>query len=284
MMRPAKRTLMPMSVSSPLAIYCAARRAAAWMIARIWSSRVACVWRNASYMDVCTAHAFTVCISVPVNAMIAIVPTRPPGDRPTRSSGNLTVRKGLTTVTDLPQSTTFGRNAANHVPTTATTMITAPTRAAAQPWREPDAVTMTRPTPVKNKPKPTSRTCLAGVTRQVSEQAGLPVSTSTGAAYGLVGKRINPLHNPVGGTCGHAACRARSCRWSACSYPLLVTRKKSATEQLNARCLATVKAYRDHAGSSRQCEQAAADLGLDEPTFNERLREARQMGFLAPTE
>jgi hypothetical protein len=63
-----------------------------------------------------------------------------------------------------------------------------------------------------------------------------------------------------------------------------VTRHESATDKRIARCLSATKAYREHAQSTRQREEAAEQLGLDIATFNDWLAEARQMGFLASHE
>jgi hypothetical protein len=59
---------------------------------------------------------------------------------------------------------------------------------------------------------------------------------------------------------------------------------KSVTEQRIARCAAVTEAYRSHAESTRQGAEAAADLGIDEGTFNDWLSEARKMGWLSPNE
>lgn len=63
-----------------------------------------------------------------------------------------------------------------------------------------------------------------------------------------------------------------------------MTCRKSATDERISRCLAASKAYREHALSTRQTEEAAQQLGLGVATFEDWLREARQMGFLAPHE
>lgn len=63
-----------------------------------------------------------------------------------------------------------------------------------------------------------------------------------------------------------------------------MTRRKSALDQCTARCIAVTEAYRNHALSTRQREQAAAELGLDEATFKAWLAEARQMGWLSLSE
>ena len=63
-----------------------------------------------------------------------------------------------------------------------------------------------------------------------------------------------------------------------------MTRRKSALDQSIARCIAVTEAYRNHAQSTRQREEAAAELGLDEATFKAWLVEARRMGWLSPSE
>jgi len=62
-----------------------------------------------------------------------------------------------------------------------------------------------------------------------------------------------------------------------------MTRRKSATDQCIRRCLDVTKAYRAHAESTRP-EEAATELGVDLVTFEARLLEARQMGFIRPHE
>ena len=89
-------------------------------------------------------------------------------------------------------------------------------------------------------------------------------------------------------TTGHAAQRLyRLCRCEvACARhdTGAVTRRKSATEQRIRRCFDVAEAYRAHAESTRQKEEAAFDLGVDLVTFEARLLEARQMGFIGPRE
>ncbi len=63
-----------------------------------------------------------------------------------------------------------------------------------------------------------------------------------------------------------------------------MTRRKTPEEQGLFRYIAVVAAYRRHSESTTQREDAAADLGLDLPTFKDALDEARRMGFLAPNE
>jgi hypothetical protein len=63
-----------------------------------------------------------------------------------------------------------------------------------------------------------------------------------------------------------------------------MTRRKSATEQSIRRSLEVAKACQAHAESTRQKEEAAAELGVDLVTFEARLLEARQMGFIRPHE
>ena len=63
-----------------------------------------------------------------------------------------------------------------------------------------------------------------------------------------------------------------------------MTRWKSATDQRIRRCVEVAKAYRAHATSTRQKEEAATELGLDLAAFEDRLAEARQMGVVKPYE
>jgi hypothetical protein len=63
-----------------------------------------------------------------------------------------------------------------------------------------------------------------------------------------------------------------------------MTRRKSASDKSVSRCLAATNAYREHAQSTRQREEAAEQLGLDLSTFKDWLAEARRMGFLDPHE
>lgn len=64
----------------------------------------------------------------------------------------------------------------------------------------------------------------------------------------------------------------------------VVTRRKTPQELRLRLYLAVTDAYRRHADSATQREDAAAELGLDVPTFVATLTEARQMGFLQPHE
>jgi hypothetical protein len=64
----------------------------------------------------------------------------------------------------------------------------------------------------------------------------------------------------------------------------MVTRRKSALDQSISRCLKVSEAYRRNAASTRQKEEAAEDLGVDDETFRKWLAEARHMGWLRPSE
>lgn len=61
-------------------------------------------------------------------------------------------------------------------------------------------------------------------------------------------------------------------------------RRKGSTELRRRLLLAVSRAYRSHADSTMQREDAAAELGLDLPTFLAALGDARQLGLLDPNE
>ncbi|SDN47569.1 hypothetical protein SAMN05660199_00079 [Klenkia soli] len=58
-----------------------------------------------------------------------------------------------------------------------------------------------------------------------------------------------------------------------------MARRKSATERRTALALDAVDAYRRHRGRTTQREDAAANLGMDLPTFRAALDDARRLGF-----
>jgi hypothetical protein len=59
-----------------------------------------------------------------------------------------------------------------------------------------------------------------------------------------------------------------------------VTRRKTPPEQRRRLYLALAEAYRRHADSTTQKEDAAAELGLEVSAFIAALADTRQMGFL----
>jgi hypothetical protein len=63
-----------------------------------------------------------------------------------------------------------------------------------------------------------------------------------------------------------------------------VTRRKTPQEQRRRLYLAVADAYRRHANSTTQKEDAAAELNLDLPAFITALAKTRQAGILDPQE
>ena len=58
-----------------------------------------------------------------------------------------------------------------------------------------------------------------------------------------------------------------------------MTKRKTTQQQRRRRRLDALEAYRRHYGSTRQREEAAADLGMDLDEFRALLDETRRMGY-----